>query len=218
MGNSFSDGNYYLMLIASREDFEPATEIETQSALYTQYQRYPFFAERVAQIRGRFAPNNQKVAVWGCGFGYLVELLVAEGYDAFGFDASAYAINRGKVLIPSISTRLFVRNALVSGDMTPARRDAGLPGAQRFPLLVTEDMLTCLTDAEISTALANLRGISSANLLHIVTLLDPTAGRDPRINWKTLDQWRALLCPPDAVAAFNPGEDVLHVWNAAGEI
>jgi hypothetical protein len=210
------------MLLARREDFEPASAEERAAALYgwdpsvqPMYTQPEVFQARINQLIGRFAPNGQKLAIWGCGFGYLVNLAVSAGYDAYGFDASSYAINRGKALLPGIAARLFVRNALVSGDMTPARRDAGLPGAQRFPLLITEDMLTCLTDAEISTALTNLRGISSSNLLHMVWPLDPLSpSQDPRCNWKSIPAWVARLAPPDVVydAVTN------RVWNATGEI
>lgn len=197
-----------MTLLARREDFEPATSAERAAALYSEGMLdYPFFAERIAALRTRFAPTGQKLAIWGCGFGYLVAKAVAAGYDAFGYDASAYAITRAKAIHPTVAARFFVRNALVSGDMTPSRRDAGLPGAQRFPIVVTEDLLTCLTDAEIPTALTNLRGIASANLLHIVWPLDPTAAQDPRVTWKPIGtaqpapagSWRALLSPPDLV-------------------
>jgi hypothetical protein len=198
-----------LSLLAQRPDFEPATPAEGSSALYYNpadgggYHEYPFFAARVAQLRGFAAPNNQKLAVWGCGFGYLVNQCVAAGYDAHGYDASSYAITRGQALLPAIAARLHVRSALVSGDMTPARRDAGLQGAQKFALLVTEDLLTCMSDPEITTALTNLRGVCSANLLHILTLADATTAQDSRLNWKTAAAWKARLSPPDVVADEN---------------
>lgn len=209
------------MLLAQKSDFEPTTPEELASALYTwdpavqpAYQRPEVFQTRIDQLRGRFAPSGQKLAIWGCGFGYLVERAVAAGYDAYGFDASQYAIDRGKQLLPGIASRLFVRDALLSSDMTPSRRDAGLPGAQRFSLLVTEDLLTCMNDVEIQTALVNLRDTSSTNLLHMVWPLDSTTTQDPRCNWKSVDEWRAILCPPDVVydAVTN------RVWNALGEI
>lgn len=204
------------MLLARREDFEPANPTEGASALYYSidgvgYREYQFFQLRIDALKGRFAPNNQKLAIWGCGWGYLVNLAVQAGYDAFGYDASSYAITKAKALFPTLAARFFLRSALVSGDMTPARRDAGLQGAQRFALLVTEDMLTCFTDVEITTSLTNLRGICSTNLGHIVTPLDPwnveRGTADPRINWKTYDQWKALLTPPDYVIGQN-GETV----------
>ena len=48
------------------------------------YRRYPFFADRVAQLKQRFAPNGQALLIAGCGFGYLVDECVTAGYDAWG--------------------------------------------------------------------------------------------------------------------------------------
>jgi hypothetical protein len=201
-----------MSLIATRQDFEPANATEGATALYYEpsggfgYRQYPFFQARINSLIGRAAPNNQKLAIWGCGFGYLVQLAVTAGYDAHGYDSSAYAISRGQALLPSIAARLHQRDALVSGDMTPSRRDAGLAGAQKFALLVTEDLLPCMSDAEISTTLPLLRGICNANLLHIVTP-DPGGQKDLRINWKTADQWHTLLSPPDV--AYDAEKDLV---------
>lgn len=199
-----------MSLLARREDFEPANPTEGATALYYSpatgagYEAMAAtFQLRIDSLRGRFAPSGQKTAIWGCGFGALVSLAVAAGYDAHGYDASQYALDRGAALYPAIASRLHLRSALVSGDMTPSRRDAGLQGAQRFALLVTEDLLECMSDAEIATCLPLLRGICSANLGHIVTPLDPWGYdqglSDPRVNWKTVAQWKALLTPPDLV-------------------
>lgn len=197
-----------MSLLATQQDFEPANPTEGASALYyepgnadgiTGYRQYPDFQVKIDALKARFAPSNQKTAIWGCGFGYLVSLAVAAGYDAFGFDASSYAITRGKALIPSIASRLFVRDALVSASVTAAKADAGITGNRRFALLITEDMLTCMSDAEITTSVGLLRAICSANLGHIVTPLMPGVTQDPRINWKTYDQWKAILTPPDLV-------------------
>ena len=201
------------MLLAAQQDFEPANAAEGAAALYYDpssgngYWQFPFFQTRVDALKGRFAPNNQKLAIWGCAFGYLVALAVAAGYDAYGFDASAYAITRGKALQPAaIGARLFQRSALVAADVTQSRRDAGLTGNQRYALLVTEDMLTCLTDAEIQTALPLLRGACSANLGHMLTSLDLAGSNpDPRINWKATAAWKTLLSPPDQVISSVDG-------------
>lgn len=201
-----------MSLLARQQDFEPATPEEGAQALYyAQISGEGYDCEgmrttiqmRIDSLKNRFAPNNQKLAIWGCGWGWLVNLAVQAGYDAHGYDASQYAITKAQSLYPAISGRFHLRDALLSGDMTPSRRDAGLQGAQRFALLVTEDLLECMSDAEISTCLPLLRGICTANLLHIITELDPWGqenGADPRVNWKTMAQWKALLSPPDIVA------------------
>lgn len=205
-----------MSLLATRQDFEPVDEMEGATALYYDSQTgasyftdpgmIETFRLRIESLRGRFTPNNQKLAIWGCGPGRLVSLAVTAGYDAHGFDASQWAITRGGEMYPAIASRLHLRNATVSADMTPARRDAGLQGAQRFALLLTDDLFTCLTDTEITTALPLLRAICSANLGHIVTPLDPYGqahGADQRVNWKTAEQWKTLLSPPDLVLDAN---------------
>jgi len=193
-----------LSLLATQQDFEPANATQGASALYYQpvdgsgYQQFPFFQTRVTSLRGFAAPNNQKLAVWGCGWGYLVSLCVTAGYDAYGFDASAYAITKGKQQLPTVASRLFQRDALVSADVTASASDAGIHGGNpRFALLVTEDLLTCMSDAEVQTTLPLLRARCTSNLLHIVTALDPTVPTDPRINWKTDAAWKAIVSPPD---------------------
>jgi len=205
------------VLLATQQDFEPANPSEGAAALYyepnqplgTGYRQFSFFQARIDQLKGRIAPNNQKLAIWGCAWGFLVQDAVTAGYDAYGFDASAYAINKGKQIMPAnIASRLFQRDATVSADVTASRNDAGLKGNTRFALLVTEDMFTCLTDAEINTALPLLRGVCSANLGHMVLPLEQTGNGqpgDPRINWKSIAQWKALLSPPDQVIGAVDG-------------
>jgi hypothetical protein len=183
-------------LLATIEDFE-------QGGLYGHpdgrdtYGRYVMFGMRVTELSHRFAPNGQKLAIWGCGWGYLVDEAVTLGYDAYGFDAAAYAINKGKAELPQIASRLFVRDALVASDVDAARGDAGIHGNRSFALLVTEELLTSMSDAEIAVTLPLLRGISQANLLHIVSISAGNPTEDSRCNWKTAAEWVALLEPPD---------------------
>jgi len=66
--------------------------------------------------------------------------------------------------------------------------------------------LTCLTDAEIQTALPLLRGSCSANLGHMLTSLDLAGtNHDSRITWKTTAAWKTLLAPPDQVISSVDG-------------
>lgn len=204
-----------MSLVATQQDYEPANPTEGATALYyapaspdgTGYHQFPYFQTRIDSLKGRFAPNNQKLAIWGCGFGYLVSLAVTAGYDAFGFDASSYAIGRGKTLLPAIAARLFVRDALVAADVTASAADAGIHGGNpRFALLLTEDLLTCMSDSEIQTTMPLLRARCTANLGHMLTVLEAAGvNNDPRINWKTTAAWKAILSPPDLVLDGNGG-------------
>jgi hypothetical protein len=201
-----------MSLFATAADFEQGGP----GALYSNppYMEYPYFQERINALIGRFAPNNQKLLIVGMGFGYLVNLAVTAGYDAFGID-NAYAVGKAQALFPSLASRFIVADALSASTLDAAAKTAGLHGGTpKWPLLITEDVLPCMSDAEIQTALTNLRARSSTNLLHFVM---PDSGLaeayDPRINWKTIDGWRAVLCPPDVVGDVETG----LFWNANGQ-
>jgi NAD(P)-dependent dehydrogenase (short-subunit alcohol dehydrogenase family) len=65
--------------------------------------------------------------------------------------------------------------------------------------IVSEDVLTCLTDATVLTFCRNLESMMpSGRLVHLVTPLGIGArgtleDHDPGYNWKTLDEWRAFF-------------------------
>lgn len=200
-----------MSLWATAADFEQAGV----GALYAPaYSRFPFFQSRLDSLKQRFAPTGQKLLVVGCGFGYLVDDLVAAGYDAYGID-NAYAIGKGKALLPAIAARLLVADALTASTLDAAASAAGLKGhTPKWALLVTEDVLPVMSDAEVQTALTNLRARCTTNLLHFVTPGDGGQACDPRLNWKPIDGWRGVLCPPDVVADAETG----LVWNANGQV
>lgn len=74
--------------------------------------------------------------------------------------------------------------------------------AGQFPgqpdIVVTEDVLTSLSDAEAVTLHNACDAFSGQQTIaHLVTTLDPEARQDPAFNWKTLAEWKTLL--PDSV-------------------
>lgn len=213
-----------MSLWATAADFEQGGA----GALYSNppYSDYPFFQTRLDGLKQRFAPTGQKLLIVGCAFGYLVNLAVAAGYDAYGID-NAYAIGKAQALFPAIATKLIVADALTATTLDSAAKTAGLHGGTpKWPLLLTEDVLPCMSDAEIQTALTNLRARCTTNLLHFVTGGDGGPECDPRINWKPIGgdpanpatipvgSWRAVLCPPDVVGDCETG----LFWNATGEV
>ena len=189
--------------LATAADFEG----QMPDSLYSAYTRFPFFAWRAAYVdrlwdrlrrRGTFngtlTRQQTKIAVAGAAYGYLVEELIALGFDAWGFDASAYAIGRMQTSVDLTTRgRVLQKDLLVSTQVTDVRRAAGLTGQNRFHLGVTEDVLPVMSDAEIAQAIGVARSASLA-LLHIVT---PGVASDPAkvspLNWKTMDQWRTFL-------------------------
>lgn len=212
-----------MALLASQADF--GLPNGTAGVLYSAgYHQYPFFQDRINTLIGHFAPNNQTLLIAGCGFGYLVQLAVTAGYNAFGVDASSWAISQGQALLPSIASRLAVADILNTTALDNAGKGFGLHGnPPKYALLVTEDLLPCMTDTEITTALTNLRARATSNLLHIITPGSGGPECDYRLNWKLFGDsvtpapagtWRALLCPPDVV---GNAETNLY-WNANGQV
>lgn len=196
-----------MALLASAALFEQPDGLYWHPVTNTGYREYPYFAERVDALRQRFAPNGQVSLVVGCGWGYLVNQAVAAGYDAYGIDASSYAIDKAKALFPAIASRFVLGDALTAAGMDAVSAAAGLHGnPPRFDLLITEDFLECLSDAEIATGLPLWRARCRTNLAHIVTPNDGS-NLDPRINWKTIDQWKAIVSPPDVLIGPN-GEQI----------
>lgn len=201
-----------MSLFATAADFEQGGA----GALYANppYSRYPFFQTRIDALKQRFAPTGQKLLIVGCGFGYLVDDAVTAGYDAWGIDC-AYAIGKGQQLLPAIASRLLVADALTASTLDTAAATAGLKGhTPKWPLLFTEDVLPCMSDTEVQTALTNLRARCSTNLVHLVTPGDGGPECDARINWKTITGWRTVLCPPDVVGDCETG----LFWNATGQV
>lgn len=171
--------------LASVQDFE-------QGGLYfPPYQRFPFFGTRADTLRGRF--QTVKILIAGCGWGYTVDELVQRGADAWGVDASSYAIDRS--VVPA-RTRL--GDCSVKADMDAIRTVAGLRGNKFFDVIVTEDLLTCCeSEAEVQTMMTTLRA-SGTLLVHILSVTDGTP-RDladycaPGLLWRTPDQWRTIV-------------------------
>ncbi len=171
------------MQLATAARFEPGGDWYSEG-----YRRFPFFAERAAWVHATAPAGNILVA--GAAYGYLVDELAKLGRDAWGIDASAYAVERA--VVPG---RILQRSALVRADLTAARTAAGLAGASRFAAGVTEDLLPCLTVAEVANALGELRR-ACTTLLHIVTPGDGQAqppGRAPEMTWRTVNDWRQIV-------------------------
>ena len=178
------------MRLASASDFE-------SGALYGPpgYRRYPFFAERADLILNLYGAGG-KVLVVGCGWGFLVDELLTRGYDAWGLDGSSYAIAKAAEVLPAASAqRVLLADTTNRQQVVAVRAAAGVVGNQRFKLIVTEDVLPVLSDAEVAVAVAECRRVAT-NVLHIVTPGDPT---DPSklagLNWKSIETWASLVAP-----------------------
>jgi len=163
--------------------------------LYTHFALdFPFVLDRAEQIKGRFSQPTTRILIVGCAMGTLVHLLTQAGYtNVWGSDASQWAIDEGRLAFPAIADRLLVADALSAQQMTSVRRAAGLTGNQRFPLCITDDVLTVMSDAECTSALTILRA-TATTLLHVLWPLIPDVEQDAGCNWKTIPQgWQTFI-------------------------
>jgi len=187
--------------IGTLADFGLGAGPFTDNRMYTQYEpTAKYLVDRAANIRGRFATLSTTILVAGCGIGVLVKLFKDLGYtNVWGCDFSTELINYGKTLYPDIASRLLVANCLNNSgnalpSMTGVRRAAGLSGNNRFTLCITDDMLTCMSNAEVATCLTVLRA-TATTLFHVLWPIDPAATtQDPSLNWKEVPQgWQATI-------------------------
>jgi hypothetical protein len=180
-------------LLATPQDYEPRTAKAGRVEFRLPDPTDPAFAIRALAIK-TFYPDARTIAVWGCGVGSLVFQLASLGYQAFGFEGSKYAVDRAYNLYGEHCS-VYRRNALSVYDVAHSADDAQV---DNFDLLVTEDMLTVMSDEEIAKCLPMLRGWS-LQLLHMVTPFDLWNDEygllDPRGNWKEIEEWRDLLAP-----------------------
>lgn len=187
-----------------------ATEADfKQGGMYDDYRRYPFFAQDADSLTARY-PALGRVLVAGCGYGYLVDELAARGWDAWGCDASPHSIGE------RISARIQGFDVLVRSDMVALRTLAG----GRFDLIVDEELLGVLSDAEIPVALTELRRIAAPparELFHIITCaneldegpLSPARTVYPEFSWRSHSQWVALIGNGESVMNREGGKQVI---------
>ncbi len=131
--------------------------------------------------------TNAKVLVVGCAYGYLVKHLVLLGVDAYGMDISSYAISQA----PSeVTSRVFVGDARLDASFAQAKTLAGLTKTNdKFDLILEEDMILCLTDAEAVRMSGHMNSYSNM-VYHVI---DPGSQLSQWYNWKTIAGWKALI-------------------------
>lgn len=171
------------MWLCNYEDFEGGAMYDPP------YQDFDNFHWRADAIKQYFS-GMRTIAVWGCAWGYLVKHLTPE-FTVVGFDASQYAIDK------KVTEHVYLADCTKEED---------IPGV-KFDLLVTEDLMSSLTDDEIAVALPLLRSTSDT-LCHIVTTLrDNDRDGNPLFNWKTEQEWREILDPD---SCMNPNGLPFH--------
>jgi hypothetical protein len=144
-----------------------------------------------------FPIDGRKVLIAGCAAGYTIERLVVAGVDAYGLDISGHIVGQSPV-----PARIVVGDALTRAALNETKALAGLRANQRADLLVTEDLLPCLTDTEITAGLVEWRR-HAAQVLHRVSVGDYEGG----YNLKTLEEWRSTVGQSDWLYEYGSWQE-----------
>lgn len=186
---------------------------------YTRFTLEKITDQYVAQYQ-QIIPAGSTVLIVGAGFGWTAEKLNDLGYTAVSLDTSPYVQaekdNTDEAEWDAILTAQghSDKSALVKGIVNPRKRSRdGVRGddiskknqrnnlkaiiGQDYDWLVTEEMISTLTDQEIITLIPYANDLAT-NFLHVTTVLQ--GSQDAGYNWKTGAEWRAFL---DANGASN---------------
>ena len=165
---------------------------------YTNYNENSASTETAVQLAAAMIAKMQangisivgkKVLDVGCGYGFLGKYLLAQGVNAYGMDWSSWAVSQ---VVPEMQGRVIQGSAFDSAAWTAAKQLAGISGGGpggRFELVIDQDMIVCLTDAQ-ATQFLTLAKANCNYLMHYLESYNPHIGQ--WYNYKTLDQWRAF--------------------------
>jgi hypothetical protein len=133
------------------------------------------------------------VAILGAGYGWSVEEFLAAGYqNVIACDTSAY-IHANKNVNAVVT--IYNEGAQTNNSKRTVRQLLNRGGnSQKIDWAITEDILPCFTDAEISQYAPHLRDIAT-NVAHWVSCTFEGATHTMDMNWKTRDSWKAFMTP-----------------------
>jgi hypothetical protein len=148
---------------------------------------------------------GQSIILVGAGFGYVAEQWTGLGYGPIvAIDTSTWIhANKG-------DAEVLNEDGTTNQSRGRIRQALGLSGNQRATWCISEDMLGVLTDAEAVQAATSMR-IIGTNVVHWLSCgvrvwNDPnTWAGDPRLNWKTLEDWKLLLGADTCVSRNENG-------------
>lgn len=133
---------------------------------------------------------TQTVALIGGGYGWVAEEFIAAGYQKVAvFDTSAYI--QGNKAVNAVLT-IYNEGGTTSQSRRSIRSTLTGNGNTAVDWAISEDILPCLLDSEISTYAPQLRQIAT-NVAHWVSPKED--GNVANLNWKTLAEWKAFMAP-----------------------
>lgn len=180
--------------------FEGASVSNPNPAGYSKYTRdllpWSWYAQVIRDelVSQGIDPSGEKVLIVGCAYGYTIEYLVDNwNVDAYGMDVSSWAVNQA-------DTATSYGGRIYQGDITAnnAVKDIqkATPGG-KFAVIMTESVLSCLTDAEAQTATDQCRNEAQQTAVHRVWSTDGSDINTDYYNGKSLAEWQSL-CDPNS--------------------
>jgi hypothetical protein len=164
-------------------------------------------------------PNNAKIIIIGGGFGWLTGLLLDmnRGFQIACVETSNFILGNQDLNKSKATIQLLNQDFRGTQGKRAIRSALGLsPTNGKADILITEDILTCFSDAEVTQFLPHLRDIAVkvGHIIEIAPNYPPTeeSGVDLRLNHKPdLAAWKALVTPDICVRRgwYFDGEGVL---------
>jgi SAM-dependent methyltransferase len=175
--------------------------VEIEPAIVLGYSREFYanvwdFGTRKDWLTGYGLDNNANILVIGCGFGFLIEELIAAGIpDVWGIEGGSFYWDAAQDAQWDPTVKARVANDWIGSGTEKASLDAIGAGNQqeKFDWIIDEDAATMHTDAELPAFIAacedRLQGNARGRIVHLVTT---GTGGDTAVNWKSLSEWKAV--------------------------
>lgn len=139
------------------------------------------------------------IVLLGSAFGWVGEQFIELGYaDVTCVDTSTWVHENkaGNAVLP-------IENIDI-GSLAGRER---LKSAGQYDWIISEDVLPILTDAEAVELAVSMRAVAP-HVVHWLQALIPGGDQDVRLNWKSGEDWKALVAP-DLVVVRNENSRVL---------
>jgi hypothetical protein len=146
-------------------------------------------------LTGYGLDNNAKVLVVGGGFGYLMDYLIQQGItDVWGIEPGSFYWDPANASLWPAGIQSLTAQDWIGSGTEQASLDAlpGVPNNESFGWILTEDVATCHSDAELPAFYAacedRLQGNAKSRIVHMVSAKAIPFG-DPQLNAKTMEAW-----------------------------
>jgi hypothetical protein len=136
---------------------------------------------------------GQSIGIIGAGFGWVAEDWFAAGLSPIvAVDTSAW-IHSNKAQHATVT--ILNEDGSTNASRGRIRQALGLTGGNRATWCISEDILPTFADDEALTLAQRMRLVGTTCAHWVSCSAVVTAAQDQRLNWKTLEQWKALVTP-----------------------